>query len=154
MTAPHTAQSWSTLRGLHAEIVRMLTAAPLSLTHMDRVDMPAASATQTTDRCVHVRIQASRNTDLERGPVSAWVEDDVQVYLFTRVNPKDQTESLYAAYDLEEAVRAALTARHQWGAQWDPVYLGTPARGPSTTSAEWYVSQQAYRFRRFAQLGG
>ena len=149
-----TAASWSTLRGLHAEIVRSLTAAPLSLGHMDRIDIPAAVATQTADRCVYVRIAASVNSDLERGPASAVVEDQVEVFLITRVNPKDQIASQYEAWDLEESVRVALTARHKWGAHWDPIYIGTPARGPSTNSAEWYVTQQTFRFRRYAQLGG
>lgn len=149
-----TAASWSTLRGLHAEIVRMLTAAPLSLVHMDRIDIPAAVATQTADRCVFIRIPATSNTDRERGPASALVDDQVEVFTLTRINPKDQLATQYDAWDLEDDVRVALTARHQWGAHWDPVYLGTPARGPSTNSAEWYVIQQTFRFRRYAQLGG
>lgn len=128
---------------------------PLSLTRMNRIRQTDGSAANVADRSYFVEVPSSQNTDLERGPGTAWVDDEINVYTVVRVNPKDQTESELRGMDLEEDVRIALTSRHGAGLQpFDVVYRGTPARGPSTNSAEWHITQQSYRIRRYARLGG
>jgi hypothetical protein len=134
--------------------IERLQAAPLSLTYMDRIDLPNAGSTARLDRSAHVRVPRTTPGREGRGSSAAHVLDEVEVYLFTRVNPKAQAASEDEAADLEDATRAHLTAHHAWMGEWRVTYQGTPARGPSTTSAEWYVSQQTFTVSRYAALGG
>ena len=134
--------------------IARLQAAPLSLTYMDRIDLPNAGASAGLDRSAHVRVSRTTPQREGRGSGAVHVVDEVDVFLFTRVNPKAQAASEDEAAELEDATRAHLTAHHAWHGEWRVTYQGTSARGPSTTSAEWYVSQQTFTVSRYAALGG
>lgn len=142
----------SVLDAFEARLQTLPLASTETLSILDRIAQPDGLPRQAASLAAFVSCEATDNTDSLRDDVAALVDDAVVVSLFYRVNPKDQKASRRRAMDLEEDVRALLTA-YGWRSEWHVNYRGAK-RGPHPESAEHWVSQQTFRLRRYARLGG
>lgn len=124
----------------------------LGLVFIDRIDADQAP-TPNQHKGVVVDLPSAENSDALRGRTADMDTETLTMQLVYRVAPKDQKESKYAAYDLADKIRHALTDWHAWRGEWN-VTFRTARRARHPASAEWFLIEHTYNLRRLAALGG